>query len=77
MYFAIFRKCFLSQSVLSLTHGNGCIISRLVATDSYTHAWVNPSTVPLGVLQPHSLIFFLRSWVSYFRFIFEEHCLLL
>lgn len=58
MYFAIARKCFLSQSVLSLTYGNGCIISWLVAADSYTHACVNPSTVPLGVLQPHSLIFF-------------------
>ena len=63
MYFAIAPKCFLSQSVLSLTHGNGCIISKLVATDSYTHARVNPSTVPLGVLQPHSLIFF-SSWLG-------------
>lgn len=53
------------------------MISRLVATDSYTLFWVNASTVPLRDLQPHSLIFFLRSWVSYFLFIFEEHCLLL
>lgn len=77
MYFAIFRKCFLTQSVLSLTYGNDCMISRLVATDSYTLFWVIASTVPLRDLQPHSLIFFLRSWVSYFLFIFEEHCLLL